>query len=406
MTNTEARRSPPRRAALIAAAVLAAAFNLRPALSSVGPLLTGILAETGLSAAGAALLTTLPVLCLGLGAGLGPWIMRRIGADAGVLVGLGAVAAGLALRWPGSLVLLFAGCALAGLGIGLANVLLPVMVKRDFPASAGRMTGLYTMTLCLGAAAGTGFGVPLRDALGGWAPALALWCLPALAAMPLWLPLARQRPTPRAPGIGSGQGPAPLRRDPLAWQVTGFMGLQSSLAYILFGWLPAVLEGRGLSPLEAGFVASVVTLGQAPGALVIATLAARARDQRGWIAAVLVVIVASFLLAAFGPAPLLIPAAVALGLALGGCFGLGLTVIVLRAPEAATAGSLSAMAQGIGYTLAALGPLGFGLAHEGSGGWAWPAALFTGIATLSLACGLGAGRARHVGLGPGRPAAV
>ena len=121
---------------LVAIAVLAAGFNLRPALSSIGPLLTGIITETGLSAAGAALLTTLPVLCLGIGAGLGPWIMRRIGPDAGVLAGLAAIALGLVLRFPGQLGLLFAGCAFAGLGIGLANVLLPVMVKRDYPASA------------------------------------------------------------------------------------------------------------------------------------------------------------------------------------------------------------------------------------------------------------------------------
>ena len=391
--------TPPtrrRQTLLVAVAVLAAAFNLRPALSSIGPLLTGIIGETGLSAAGAAVLTTLPVLCLGLGAGLGPWIMRRIGPDAGVLAGLGAVALGLGLRAPGSLAPLFAGCALAGLGIGLANVLLPVMVKRDYPASAGRMTGLYTMTLCLGAAAGTGLSVPLREALGGWGPALAVWCLPALAAMPVWLLLAR-RSTGAAAGAKASVKPVRLRRDPLAWQVTGFMGLQSSLAYIMFGWLPAVLEARGLNPLDAGFTASVMILGQAPGALVIATLAARGRDQRGWIVAVLAVIVATFLLAAFGPDITLIPASIVLGLALGGVFGLGLTVIVLRAPEAITAGSLSAMAQGIGYSLAALGPLGFGLAHEASGGWILPAGLFIAIATLALACGLGAGRARHVG---------
>ncbi|MGX5777730.1 MFS transporter [Methylorubrum zatmanii] len=398
-TDIEARPARRRSTLLVAVAVLAAAFNLRPALSSVGPLLTGIIAETGLSAAGAAVLTTLPVLCLGLGAGLGPWIMRRIGPDAGVLAGLLAVALGLALRAPGSLPPLFAGCALAGLGIGLANVLLPVMVKRDYPASAGRMTGLYTMTLCLGAAAGTGLSVPLREALGGWGPALALWCLPAFAAMPVWLLLAR-RPSHQPAGARAAGRPVRLHRDPLAWQVTGFMGLQSSLAYIMFGWLPAVLEGRGLNPLEAGFTASVMILGQAPGALIVATLAARGHDQRGWIAATLAVIVATFLIAAFGPDVTLIPASIALGLALGGIFGLGLTVIVLRAPEAVTAGSLSAMAQGIGYSLAALGPLGFGLAHEASGGWVLPSILFIALAASSLACGLGAGRARHVGPRP------
>ncbi len=46
------------------------ALNLRPALSSLSPLLNDVSASLGLSASKAGLLTTLPVLCLGLFA---PW---------------------------------------------------------------------------------------------------------------------------------------------------------------------------------------------------------------------------------------------------------------------------------------------------------------------------------------------
>ncbi|MHC2105644.1 MFS transporter [Methylobacterium sp. WL2] len=376
---------------LLGLALMLVAFNLRPALSTIGPLLATIRESTGLSAGGAAILTTLPVLCLGIACALAAPLIRRIGPDLAVLVGATILAAGLTLRGLGGLVPLFAGTALAAIGIGLDNVLLPALVKRDFSGSGGLMTGLYTMTLCLGAAAGAGAAVPVEHALGGgWPSALAVWALPALVAAFLWIPFARRTASTRAPSAGR------LLRDPLAWWVTGFMGLQSSLAYTLFGWLPLLLQARGLSALDAGLYASLMTLVQAPGALITAMLAARARDQRAWIVAIPGLTAAAFLVLAFGPETLRIPAACVLGFGIGGCFGLGLTLIVLRSADAASAAGLSAMAQGIGYTGACLGPLAFGLAHEATGGWGLAGGLFVTIAVAAILVGQAAGRDRKV----------
>lgn len=382
-------------------ALMLVAFNLRPALSTVGPLLATIRESTGLSAGGAAILTTLPVLCLGIACALAAPLIRRIGPDLAVLVGATILAAGLTLRGLGGLGPLFVGTALAAVGIGLDNVLLPALVKRDFSGSGGLMTGLYTMTLCLGAAAGAGAAVPVEHALGGgWPSALAIWALPALVAAFLWIPFARRTASTRAPSAGR------LLRDPLAWWVTGFMGLQSSLAYTLFGWLPLLLQARGLSALDAGLYASLMTLIQAPGALITAMLAARARDQRAWIVAIPGLTAASFLMLAFGPEALRIPAACALGFGIGGCFGLGLTLIVLRAADAASAAGLSAMAQGIGYTGACLGPLAFGLAHEATGGWGLAGGLFVTIAVVAILVGQAAGRDRKVSAAAPDPVAA
>ncbi|WCS25898.1 MFS transporter [Methylobacterium sp. NMS14P] len=376
---------------LLGLALMLVAFNLRPALSTVGPLLATIRDGTGLGAGGAAILTTLPVLCLGIACALAAPLIRRIGPDLAVLAGSTILVAGLTLRGLGGLVPLFAGSALAAIGIGIDNVLLPALVKRDFAGNGGLMTGLYTMTLCLGAAAGAGASVPVEHALGGgWPSALAIWSLPALVAAFVWIPFARRTASTAAPSAGR------LLRNPLAWWVTGFMGLQSSLAYILFGWLPLLLQGRGLTPLNAGLYASLATLVQAPGALLVAMLAARARDQRAWIVVIPGLTAAAFVVLAFGADSLRIPAACALGFGIGGCFGLGLTLIVLRAADAASAAGLSAMAQGIGYTCAALGPLIFGLAHEATGGWGVPGTLFVGITVAAILIGLAAGRDRKV----------
>ncbi len=386
--------TPPRiaRPALVGLGMMLVAFNMRPALTSVGPLLEAIRAETGLTASGAAFLTTLPVLCLGLACILGPVMVRRTGAERGVLIAILVIALGSALRGLGGLPPLFAGACIAATGIGLAGVLLPGLVKRDFANKAGLMTGLYTMVLCLGAAMGAGSAVPLADLLGGWTTALAAWALPAVVAALAWVALVPKRekgaPPPRR---------APLWRDPLAWQVTGFMGLQSSLAYITFGWLPVVLQSRGLSAVEAGFVASVMSIGQAPSALLVPAFAARLSDQRGIAVALLALSSLSFLGLVHGPVGLVLPLGIGLGLGLGGLFGLALTIVVLRARDVASAAGLSAMSQAVGYSIAALGPLGFGFAHDLFGGWGVSAGLFCAIAVTAAAFALGAGRDRKVG---------
>ena len=392
MTTASHRLASP---LLLGAGLMLVAFNLRPALTTVGPLLAAIRAGTGLGPTGAAVLTMLPVLFLGFASVLGPRVSRRIGADRGILLASAVVAAGLSLRALGGLVPLFAGACVSAAGIGLAGVLIPGLVKREFPGRAGLMTGLYTMTLCLGAAAGAGLTVPLQEAFGGsWAMALAAWALPALLATLAWLPFAQAAPAPAAPGPG-GRRPA-VWRTPLAWQVTGFMGLQSSLAYIMFGWVPLVLHDRGLSTVDAGFVAALMSVGQAPAALLVPPLAAGLRDQRGAALAIVGLTLACYLAVVFGPIGLVVPATLGLGFGLGGCFGLGLTIIVLRARDAAGAAALSAMAQGVGYTIAALGPLGFGIAHEVGGGWVLPSFLFCALGLGAAAFSLGAGRDRVV----------
>ncbi|MCJ2047949.1 MFS transporter [Methylobacterium sp. J-078] len=384
--------SQTRRPILLGLGIMLVAFNMRPALTTVGPLLERIRAETGLTAAGVAFLTTLPVLCIGLACTLGPLVIRRLGADRGVLLSVAIVALGSGLRGFGGTAPLFVGACLAAFGIGLSGVLLPGLVKRDFPGQTGVVTGLYTMVLCLGAAAGAGLSVPLADRLGGWPTALALWAVPAVLATLAWLPFAKARET-----VAGAARPRSLWRDPLAWQVTGFMGLQSSLAYIMFGWLPLVLHNRGLSAIDAGFVSSLMSIGQAPAALLVPSFAARVRDQRGFAAGLLGLCILSLVALVYGPLAWALPIGMALGAGLGGLFGLGLTIIVLRARDPGAAGNLAAMSQSVGYTVASLGPLSFGLVHDLTGTWTASTVLFCAIAAGAFLCSLGAGRDRYVG---------
>ncbi|QXI27580.1 CynX/NimT family MFS transporter [Pseudomonas vanderleydeniana] len=382
-----------RRPWLLLLGLVLVALNLRPALSSMAPMLSEVSRSLGLSAAKAGLLTTLPVLCLGLFAPLAPLLARRFGSERAVLGILLALAGGMVLRSSLGEFGLFAGSILAGASIGVIGVLLPGIVKRDFARHAGTMTGVYTMALCLGAAMAAGSTVPLSQHLGNsWSLGLAFWVVPALVAALVWLPQ-----------VGSRQGAHQaayrvrgLLRDPLAWQVTLYMGLQSSLAYIVFGWLPSVLIGRGLTPTQAGIVLSGSILVQLISSLAAPWLATRGKDQRLAILVVMLLTLGGLFGCLYAPLEGLWGWAIVLGLGQGGTFSLALTLIVLRSRDAHVAANLSSMAQGIGYTLASMGPFAVGLVHDLTGGWQALGWIFAVVGLGAIVAGLGAGRALYV----------
>ena len=381
------------RAWLLLLGLVLVALNLRPALSSMAPLLNDVSESLGLSAARAGLLTTLPVLCLGLFAPLAPFLARRFGAERVVLGILLTLAAGIILRSSLGAVGLFAGSLLAGASIGIIGVLLPGIVKRDFARHAGVMTGVYTMALCLGAALAAGATVPLSQHFGdSWKIGLGFWMVPALLAALCWLPQVGQKQ-------GTHQVAYRVRgllRDPLAWQVTLYMGLQSSLAYIVFGWLPSILIDRGLSATQAGLVLSGSVIVQLASSLAAPWLATRGKDQRLAIVVVMLLTLGGLFGCLYAPLDGLWGWAIVLGLGQGGTFSLALTLIVLRSRDAHVAANLSSMAQGVGYTLASLGPLAVGLVHDWTGGWAATGWIFALLGVGAIIAGLGAGRARYV----------
>ena len=381
------------RAWLLLLGMVLVALNLRPALSSMAPLLGEVAEYLGLSAAQAGLLTTLPVLCLGLFAPLAPILARRFGTERVVLGILLVLGAGIVLRSYLGETGLFAGSILAGASIGVIGVLLPGIIKRDFAGHAGTMTGVYTMALCLGAALAAGATVPLSHYFDdSWQLGLGFWAVPAVIAAIFWLPQAGKRNGAH----NVAYRVRGLLRDPLAWQVTLYMGLQSSLSYIVFGWLPSILIGRGLTPTQAGLVMSGSVIVQLVTALTAPWLATRGKDQRLAIVLVMSMTLAGLFGCLYAPLDGLWGWAIVLGLGQGGTFSLALTLIVLRSRDAHVAANLSGMAQGIGYTVASMGPFAVGLVHELTGGWNAVGWIFAVVGIGAIIAGLGAGRAKYV----------
>jgi len=379
---------------VLGASLVLIAFNLRPLFSSLSVLLPEVMQATGLSTTGASLLTTLPVLCLGLFAPLAPRLAQRYGAERALLGALAVLALGTGLRWFGSVPLLFVATFLAGGAIAIGNVLLPGLVKRDFADSAAVMTGLYTMALCAGSAAAAGLTLPIEHFItGSWSGALGAWAAPTLLMLLIWLPQALGN---RRQASHRGFRVVGLWRDRLAWQVTLFMGLQSALAYCVFGWLAPILRERGFDAATAGALASVSVMAQVITCLAVPSIAVRLRDQRGINVALVAIAVVALFGILFAPTSTVLVWAVLQGIGQGGLIAAAMTLIVLRSPDSHVAAHLSGMAQGVGYVLAALGPLLVGLIRGWTGSFAESAFLFVALGLGAAIMGFGAGRALHV----------
>jgi CP family cyanate transporter-like MFS transporter len=377
---------------LLGVSLVLVAFNLRPVFASLSAVLPDAARDLALSPAFVSLITTLPVLCLGLFAPAAPGLARRFGAERTILLLLVLLAAGTALRGLPAGIAMMLGSVIAGACIAVGNVLLPGLVKRDFPDKAALMTGFYTMALCGGAASAAGFTVPIEKALGSWNLALAVWAIPAAMVAILFV-FQIQPATAHRIARPAVKG---LWRDPLAWQVTLFMGFQSSLAYCVFGWLAPILRSRGMDAVDAGFVVSVSVLVQTASCLLAPTIAARGRDQRLFNVALLAAAVVGLLGCLYAPLWSIWVWAVIQGVGQGSLIAVAMTLIVLRSPDPHVAAQLSSMAQTVGYALAAVGPLLVGALYGWTGGFEITGILFVALGLAGAAAGLGAGRALQI----------
>jgi CP family cyanate transporter-like MFS transporter len=226
-----------------------------------------------------------------------------------------------------------------------------------------------------------------------WRWALGTWLVLALAALAVWLPVAGtgHRHRTNAP-LPEGQGSWSLLRQPLARQVTAYIGLQSVQFYSVAAWLPSLLADAGVPASEGGLLLGLANVVGAAGALLAPAQAGRMRTQRPLILAVGLAYVVGLGGLLLSPAEGTLVWVGAFGLAQGSGFALALTLIVLRSPTPLVAARLGGVAQCLGYLLAALGPVVLGALHDGTGGWTWPLALLLAALVPMTWAGWGAAR--------------
>ncbi|GAA4603397.1 CP family cyanate transporter-like MFS transporter [Actinoplanes octamycinicus] len=364
--------------------VFLVALCLRPAITAVGPLLPQIGVAEGLGETAQGVLGALPLLAF---AAVSPQVHRlsgRLGMERAVLVALLVLAAGGIVRSYTGPAGLWAGTLIVGCAIAVGNVLVPAIVKRDFASNVSRATGVYTACLTLAAATASAVAVPLADA-ADWRLSLAVWSGPALAVAVAWAPRARH-PTPHVT-----KNPARVWRQPHAWALTAFMGLQSTTFYLLVTWLPTIEIADGVPERTAGLHLFVYQGMGIVGGLTIPLLL---RDPRRRIAGAVtssVPVLVAVLGLLFAPALTVLWVVVA-GLGQGAALVAALTLITLGGRTPAETTKLSGMAQSLGYLLAATGPVLAGLLAERTGGWTASLVAVAVLALLQLTAAAVAGR--------------
>ncbi len=347
--------------AIVVAGILIFAVNLRAAVVAISPLLHQIQTGLGLSGGEAGLLTTLPVACFGLFSPLAPELSRRIGIERTLFCAMLLIVGAFALRLVPATFPLFAGTLLAGVGIAIGNVLIPVLIKRDFTRTTGTMTAAYIAALSFGPALAAGLTIPLQRHFGlDWRHALFLW-----VALPL---------------------------------LTLFMGFQSLGFYSTVAWLPTLYIAHGVDAATAGGLLSLANVVSLPVVLIVPLVSLRMRDQTGLVWLMGALNLAGLLGILLDPVPLAVLWVILVGAAQAMTISLAITFIMARSPDGAHAAQLSSMAQGIGYVMAAFGPFLFGLIRDWSDGYTMPMIALVAVLVPLVATGLGAAQPRFVGM--------
>ena len=360
------------------------ALNLRMVLTSVPPLTLDIKAATGWNDTTIGLLTTLPVIVMGIAALIVPAIAQRIGRPQTVWIALTLLVVASAGRVAAELPwVLFVTAFLGGLGIALASGLVPAIVRAELPRSTGYATGLWTASMFTGAALAAALAVPIAMATGSWQWGLVVWALPALVALILWTVVESPQHRRESDRAGTRISLRALPwRNRLAWALTAYLAINSVVFYTALAWIAPSLDERGWSTEEGGLLLGLFTASQIAAALLMPGLTQRLPGRRIIWAATVLVTVACLLSLAYTPGFLTAVVLFLLGFSNAGGFTIGLAMLSEFAGDTHSAARLTAMAFAVTYLLAAVGPALAGVLLDTVGSWTL---LYVALAVIALA---------------------
>jgi CP family cyanate transporter-like MFS transporter len=365
-----------RTAALLGIALVA--LNLRTIVTALSPILNLVERDIPLSPVVIGIVGAAPPLMFALAGLVAPPLSRRLGLEGLLLVAVGLMALGQFARAlaPGSAVLMIS-TALALLGAGIGNVLLPPLVKRYFPDRLTQITTVYAVLIAFSTALPALAAVPVATTFG-WRASLSVWFVLGLTAVVPWIVASRSRSRVLQLARGADEGEAiesepaleaTLFRSPVAWAIMITFSISSINVYAGFAWFPSLLvQTAHVSRAGAGSLLALYAITGFPGALVVPAIASRLKNV-----GVLIFVAVAFLLV--GDAGLLVLPTVATALwmilaGLGGfLFPLALLLINQRTRTHSGSVALSGFVQGVGYIIAAASPLAFGILRQASGAW-------------------------------------
>ncbi|HLR53537.1 MAG TPA: MFS transporter [Pseudogracilibacillus sp.] len=381
--------------------VLIIAFNLRPAITSVGPLIGTIRDDVGFSNWSVAFLTSLPLIAFAIMSPLAPRLGKKVTNPWALTIGLVLLITGIGLRSLSFVAFLFIGTLLIGMGIAVCNVLLPSVIKEKFPLKVAVMTSMYTTGMVLLATTASGVSIPIAEDLHfGWQWSLFVWAAPAVIGIVIWIMIAlksNDKKTDEMDETTEKQQSSGIWKSKVAWHVALFMGLQSFMFYVTISWLTEMLIDFGTLKTTAGFMVSYFQLLGIPVSMIMPVLAMKLKSQSTLVFSVNILFMSGLILLLLQNSFTMVLIAVSfIGLASSSNFALALTFLSIRAKNAQDAADLSGMAQSVGYVLAATGPILIGSIYDMTDGWTIPIFCLIIVVIGILYFGSRAGQHRYV----------
>jgi MFS transporter, CP family, cyanate transporter len=351
---------------LMVIALFIASLNLRPAINSISPLLETLRNDLGMSASVASLLTSIPVLCMGIFSPVAAKLGGRVGIErvlggALVLIGMGTF-----LRlFANSTIFLLSTAFLAGLGIAATGPLLSGFIKQHFPHRVPTLISVYSVAMTMGAAVASGLSAPIQSGMHSWKAALAIWTILAVIAVPVWW-LFVLRSVGRQKNDSSSQQSATLPwTNPKAWLLTISFGFLGMMFYSITAWLPPIIQGMGYSKAYAGNALTIFAVVQIPANLLLPLIIRRYPSRLFLLLFFSCVELTGFLMIYLSIQPWI--AAIFLGVGAGILFSLNLLLPIDATTNAQEAASWSAMTQSVGFVISAIGPIILGWIHDVTG---------------------------------------
>ncbi|PAF23212.1 MFS transporter [Terribacillus saccharophilus] len=351
-------------------ALFVAALNLRPAINSISPLIEIIQSELHMNASSASLLTSIPVLCMGVFSPAAAKLANRFSLEYVIGWSLAVIGVGTIIRlFTHTSFFLLITAFLAGIGIAAAGPLLSGFVKKYFPNNSAIMISIYTAALAVGAGMASGGAAPIQHLFESWQIALAAWSLLALLAIVIWiLVVLPQKKKDRAIQTFGGAEKLPWNQWN-AWLLTFSFGGMAFIFYSLTAWLPPIVENMGYSKVYAANLLVIFMVLQVPANLAVPYLLKKIPSRLFWL-----VTAAVFELIGFGMIFLsFLPwlAACFIGLGAGGLFAMNLLLPIDVTTTHQAAASWSAMVQAVGYIIGSFGPIILGAVNDMTGSFSY-----------------------------------
>ena len=369
---------------------------IRPPVASIGPLVEELVRTEFLSLLQVSLMTSLPIVCFGIGAFASPALVKKFTLNKAMMFVLIVLTIAMATRLIGGFPALISSTVLIGLAIAIANVLIPTIVREQFPDRIELITGVYVTLLAISASFAAGIAVPSSELLGGWRGALAVWIIPAVLAIIFWVPLFRSKSVGKITSVAThAEERKAVVRSSLTWGIVFFFGLQSGGFYSILNWFPSLLIDRGMSAVDAGALLGLTTFVGVPSGF-LASLIFRKFKSLSVIAIIMTSLTLTGLLMIWLTPELLVLACIITGFGFAATFPLSLTLIGSRASTSTQTTQLSALAQGWGYLISAAATFGFGLLRDVTGSWDASLILVSVLTFIQLFAGAVAGRNKRI----------